>query len=232
MSEENENKEEQEELDLSCPCYPQCPNYGKCRVCIATHAKFYTPPHCVKWMQEKMKKEHIHPSNPHLKKTLAERIAEACEKTPGIHIRELATTLKVTEWQIVNDMPGSVSVPKEAFGEVYAAFAELDHVLLHIDGGAAVMQVTTKLPPLTSMQSIGVVKTGNDEMSLTGLILQDSIYAMFLVRENLYGKESLSLAIVDEDEKISLSIYLPKNDGVIDPAAKACFEQLAERFKG
>ena len=46
-------------LDLSCPCMPQCPNYGKCRECIAAHAQYYTVPHCIKAMQEDMKKNVI-----------------------------------------------------------------------------------------------------------------------------------------------------------------------------
>lgn len=55
--------------ELKCPCMPMCPNYGKCRQCIAAHAAYYTVPKCIKLMQEKMKREHLHPSNPHLKKT-------------------------------------------------------------------------------------------------------------------------------------------------------------------
>ena len=54
-----------------------------------------------------------------------------------------------------------------------------------------------------------------------------------LVREVLYGgKESLSLAIVGEDEKIALSIYMRRSDAnTIEPKSKALFESLWDKYK-
>ena len=224
--------DQNEELDLKCPCMPQCPNYGKCRICIATHAKFNTPPHCVKRMMEDMKENHLHPINPHMKKTLTERIAEFYEKEPGAHLRSVASSLKITEWQLLNAFPNAISVPVSEFSSVYEQLASLDRELLHADTGSVLLQVETKLPPLAEMGGTKILKSVKDGMTLTSLLFPEGFYALFLVKESLYGKESLSLAIVDEDEKISLSIYLPHDkEKNIESNAKELFDKLWKNYK-
>ncbi len=224
---------ENERLDLSCPCMPKCPNYGKCRECIAAHAAYYTVPHCIKTMQEKMKKEHLHPANPHMKKTLPERIAEFYEKNPGSHLRTVAEELKITEWQLLDAMPEAIAVPVSEFGKLYDELKELDSVMLHLDTGSVVMQLVTKLPDAMDMKGTKIVKCESGEMSLVSLMMADAFYSMFLVRETLYsGKESLSLALVGEDEKIALSIYLRRNaDNTMEQNAKDLFERLWMTYK-
>ncbi len=219
-------------LDLSCPCMPQCPNYGKCRQCIAAHAQYYTVPHCIKKMQEDMKKNHLHPTNPHIKKTLTERIAEFYEKNPGAHLRTVAETLKITEWQLLDAMPSALAVPVSDFSKIYEELQKLPDVMLHLDTGSVVLQLTTALPMALDRNGIKILKKENGDASLTSLLMSDSFYSIFLVRESLYGgKESLSLAIVGEDEKIALSIYLRRSgDNTIEPQAKALFESLWEKY--
>lgn len=217
--------------DLSCPCMPQCPNYGKCRQCIAMHAEFNTPPKCVKLMQEKMKREHLHPVNPHMKKSLPERIAEHYKEHPGEHLRPAAEALNITEWQLLDAMPEAISVPVEDFPAIYDALTSLERVMLHVDTGCVLMQLETALPKAADMPGMKLVKCGGAEMSLTSLLFERSFYALFLVRESLYGKESLSLAVVGEDEKIALSIYLRRKDGEsIDPESKMLFERLWVKY--
>ena len=225
---------ENETLDLSCPCMPQCPNYGKCRECIAAHAKFYTVPHCVKKMQEDMKKHHLHPSNPHIQKTLPERVSEYYEKNPDAHLRTVAEDLKITEWQLLDAMPGARSVPVSEFTAIYQELTKLDQVMIHIDTGSAVLQLVTSLPEALDMRGTKILKTGTEGMSLTSLLLPDTFYAVFLVREMLCGgKESASIAIVGEDEKIALSIYLRRKDGtdLIEEKSKAIFEALWKKYE-
>lgn len=225
---------ENENLDLSCPCMPQCPNYGKCRQCIAAHAQFYTVPHCIKKMQEDMKKKHLHPSNPHIKKTLPERVAEFYEKNPDAHLRTAAETLKITEWQLLDAMPNAISVPVADFTAIYDELATLDKVMLHADTGSVVLQLVTALPAALDMKGTKIVKTESGDMSLTALLMANSFYAVFLVRETLCGgKESASIAIVGEDEKIALSIYLRREDGTnaIEARSKALFETLWNQYK-
>ena len=132
--------------EFTCPCMPQCPNYGKCRECILEHGKYYTVPKCVKLMQDEMKQKHIHPVNPHVKKPLAERISEFYEKNPGSHLRTVAEELKVTEWQVLDAMETAIPVPVEDFAEIYGKLRELDLVMLHLDAGSVVLQLTTALP--------------------------------------------------------------------------------------
>lgn len=223
---------ENEALDLSCPCMPQCPNYGKCRQCIAAHAKYYTVPHCIKKMQEEMKKNHLHPSNPHIRKALPERVSEFYEKNPDAHLRTVAESLKITEWQLLDAMPNAIPVPVSAFGEIYDELKKMDSVMLHADTGSVVMQLVCALPDAMDMKGMKIVKSAAGEMSLTSLLMADSFYALFLVRETLCGgKESFSLAIVGEDEKIALSIYLRRlPDHSIDPVSKAIFEMLWKKY--
>jgi putative heme iron utilization protein len=94
------------------------------------------------------------------------------------------------------------------------------------------MQVVTALPDAMDMKGMKIVKTESGEISLTSLMMSDSFYAIFLVRETLYGgKESLSLALVREDEKIALSIYLRRlPDNTMEPASKALFEKLWSKY--
>ena len=222
-----------ENENLFCPCMPQCPNYGKCRECIAAHAAYYTVPHCIKKMQEDMKKNHWHPSNPHMKKTLPERVAEYYEKNPGSHLRTAAEELKITEWQLLDAMPNAISVPVSNFGTIYDELKRLDSVMLHLDTGSAVLQLVTKLPDAMDMRETKILKAENGGMSLTSLLMTNTFYALFLVRETLYGgKESASLAIVGEDENIALSIYLRRKDGTdrIEERSKAVFETLWEKY--
>lgn len=223
---------ENNEIDLSCPCMPQCPNYGKCRQCIAAHAAFYTVPHCIKKMQEDMKKNHLHPSNPHIKKTLPERVAEYYEKNPNAHLRTVAEALKITEWQLLDAMPEALSVPAAEFGAIYNELKKLDAVMLHVDTGCVVMQTVTALPDAMDMRDTKIVKTESGDISLTSLLMAESFYALFLVRETLCGgKESLSLAIVGEDEKIALSIYLRRSpENTMEPKSKELFERLWEKY--
>lgn len=223
---------EQNEKELSCPCMPQCPNYGNCRQCIAAHAAYYTVPHCVKLMQEEMKKNHLHPINPHIKKTLTERIAEYYANHPNAHLRTVAESLKITEWQLLDAMPEAITVPVSDFGVIYNELKALNSVMLHVDTGSVVMQVVTALPDAMDMKGMKIVKTESGEISLTSLMMSDSFYAIFLVRETLYGgKESLSLALVGEDEKIALSIYLRRlPDNTMEPASKALFEKLWSKY--
>ncbi len=224
---------ENQSLDLSCPCMPQCPNYGKCRQCIAAHAKFYTVPHCIKKMQQEMKENHYHPSNPHIKKTLPERVAEFYEANPGAHLRTVAEELKITEWQLLDAMPDAISVPVSEFEAIYDGLKTLDQVMLHLDAGSVVVQLTVSLPDALDRMGTKIVKQQSGEMSLTSLMFPKSFYAMFLVRESLYGgKESMSVAFVGEDEKIALSVYLRRTDdgNSIEPKSKALFEALWEKY--
>ncbi|MBQ9747782.1 MAG: hypothetical protein IJV98_03255 [Clostridia bacterium] len=216
-----------------CPCMPACPNYGKCRECIAAHAAFYTVPHCVKRMQDKMKTEHIHPSNPHIKKTLPERVREYYASHENAHLRTAAQDLKITEWQLLDAMEGAISVPVSDFGAIYDELKTLDRVMLHLDTGSVVLQLVTPLPDSLDMRGMKIVKRETDDTALTTLLLAESFYAVFLVRETLCGgKESLSLAIVGEDEKIALSIYLRRTaDDKVEPASKALFEKLWASYK-
>ena len=218
---------------LKCPCRPQCPNYGKCRECIAAHAEYYTVPHCIKAMQEEMKKNHYHASNPHIKKTLPERIAEFYENNPDSHLRTVAEQLKITEWQLLDAMPEAVSVPVAEFGTLYEKLKELDSVMLHLDTGSVLMQLTMKLPDAMDRQGIKIVSRKSEEMSVTSLLFAESFYAVFLVRETICGgKESFSVALVGEDEKIALSIYLRRSEEkTIETKARELFEELWFKYK-
>lgn len=222
---------DKEELDLTCPCMPQCPNYGNCRVCIAEHAKYYTMPKCVRMMCEDMKKNHIHAKNPHAKGTLTERIADFYAKNPSEHLRTVAEALKITDWQLLDAHPSALPVPVSDFSEVYDKLKTLPKVLLHIDTGSVVLQLETQLPDAMKMRDTVIVKRSDGDMALTSLLFPTSFYAMFLVRESLYGKESLSVAIVGEDEKIALSIYMRRTlDGVIDSPSREVFEALWSKY--
>ena len=218
---------------LTCPCMPQCPNYGKCRQCIAAHAAFYTVPKCIKLMQEDMKKNHHHPSNPHIKKSLPERVEEFYERNPNSHLRTVAQSLNITEWQLLDAMPDAVSVPVSEFSLIYDGLQSLDNVMLHLDTGSAVLQLTTALPEAINRQDIAVLKQNSGEMELTSLIFPQSLYAIFLVRETLLGgKESLSIAFLGEDEKIALSVYLRRSDeNNIEEKSRAFFEELWMKYQ-
>lgn len=221
-----------ENTNLSCPCMPQCPNFGKCRECIAAHAEYYTVPHCIKTMQEDMKKNHLHPINPHQKSTLAERVAEYYAAHPDAHLRTVAEELKITDWQLLEALPGAISVPVSDFGTIYDALTELPEVMLHLDTGSVVLQLTTPLPKVLDRMGMKIVKQESGQMSLTSLLMSGSFYAVFLVREVLCGgKESLSIAIVGEDEKIAMSIYLRRTaDNTIEPQSKELFESLWSKY--
>ena len=227
-----ESNETSMRIELSCPCNPKCPNYGKCRECIAAHAKFYTVPHCIKKMQEDMKKNHLHPSNPHVKTTLAERVAEFYATHPDAHLRTVAEELKITEWQLLDAMSSAVPVPVSDFEEIYSRLSQLDKVLLHVDTGSVVVQLTTALPTAMNRMGTMIVSAKSEDIGLTSLLMTQGFYDIFLVREELYGgKESLSIAVVGEDEKIALSIYLRRTaDNTIEPKSKELFEALWEKY--
>ena len=215
-----------------CPCNPKCPNFGNCRDCIAAHAKFYTVPKCIKMMQEEMKENHIHPSNPHIQKTLSQRIDEFYAENPGAPLRSVAESLKITEWQLLDAMKDAISVPKEDFDSIYSELTKLDAVMFHADTGSVVLQLATHIPDAMDMNGIKIVKTQSGEMSLTSLLMKKDFYDIFLVRETLYGgKESLSFAIVGEDEKIALSIYMRRSDAnTIEIKSKELFEKLWTKY--
>ena len=211
---------------------PQCPNYGKCRECIAAHAKFYTAPKCIKIMQEEMKTKHLHPSNPHIKKTLSERVKEYYEQHPDTHLRTAAEELRITECQLLDAMETAVSVPKADFKEIYNQLKALDSVMLYLDTGGVLMQITMPLPEIIDKQGVDIIRGKAEYVSVTSLVFEKEIYALFLVREKLCGgKESLSLAVVGEDEKISLSIYLRRTaENLIQSNAKELFEALWTKY--
>lgn len=219
--------------ELRCPCMPQCPNYGKCRECIAAHAKFYTAPKCVKLMQDEMKKNHLHPSNPHMRKTLPERIEEYYAQNPNAHLRTVAEELKITEWQLLDAMEAAVSVPVDDLGEIYNRLTELECVKLHLDAGGVLLQLTTPLPTAIEQHGAKIISRNSGDMSLTSLIFTQSLYAVFLVREVLCGgKESMSIALINEDEKIALSIYLCRSeDNTIEASSRELFEALWQKYK-
>ena len=218
--------------ELNCPCRPECPNYGKCRECIAAHAKYYTVPHCIKTMQNEMKEKHLHPQNPHIKKTLPERIEEFFAANPEAHLRSAAEELKITDWQLLDGMKNAIPVPVEDFDVIYGALAELDKVMLHLDTGSAVLQLTCALPSAMDMRGTKIIKAASGEMELTSLIFAKNLYAIFLVRETLYGgKESLSVAFVNEDESTALSVYLRRGaDNTVEPKSKETFEALWAKY--
>lgn len=215
--------------ELKCPCMPMCPNYGKCRQCIAAHAAYYTVPKCIKLMQEKMKREHLHPSNPHLKKTLPQRVADYYEKNPHAKLRTAAEALNITQWQLLDAMEGSMSVPVADFGEIYDHLQTLDHVMLHLDTGSVVLQLTTPLP-LRKQHGDTVILSRD---GLTALLFPENLYAIFLVREKLADqRESLSIALVGEEERIALSIYLCRGENhQIEETSKALFETLWNKYQ-
>lgn len=71
------------------------------------------------------------------------------------------------------------------------------------------------------------------DMSLISLMFPKTLYAVFLVREQLLGdRESLSIALVGEDERIALSVYLRRSEEqTIESNAKALFEALWKKYK-
>ena len=216
------------ENDLKCPCMPQCPNFVKCRQCIAAHAAFYTVPKCIKLMQEEMKKKHLHPTNPHIRKGLPQRVAEYYTQHPNTHLRTAAEALNITQWQLLDAMEGAVSVPVADFDSIYAELQRLDRVMLHLDTGSAVLQLTTALPePLCHGDTMLLQCKG-----ATALVFPGTLYAVFLVRERMLGgRESLSIALVGEDERIALSIYLRRSENqVIESNAKVLFEALWTKY--
>ena len=219
--------------NLKCPCMPQCPNYGKCRQCIAAHAAYYTVPKCVKLMQEDMKKNHLHPGNPHIRKSLPQRVAEYYEANPVSHLRTAAEALNITQWQLLDAMDGAVAIPVAKFDEVYARLQALEQVMLHLDSGSAVLQLTTALPEPIRRGDAWLLQCRQGDMGLTSLLFPSTLYAVFLVREQLLkGQESLSIALVGEDEKIALSIYLRRGeDGNIQSNVKELFEDLWTKYK-
>ena len=222
-----------EDKSLRCPCMPQCPNYGKCRQCIAAHAEYYTVPHCIKKMQEDLKRNHLHPSNPHIKKTLPERIEDYYASHPSVHLRTVAEELKITEWQLLDAMSSAVPVPVEDFTDIYEQLCLLDKVKLHLDTGAVVLQLTMKLPRVVEKNGVNIISQIIPGIAATSLIFSKKIYAVFLVREQLFGsKESLSVALVGEDEKIALSIYLCRSDeNTVDEQSKQSYEALWNKYK-
>ena len=98
--------------------------------------------------------------------------------------------------------------------------------------GSVVVQLTTALPTSMDMNGIKVLKAQSGEMQLTSLLMKKDFYDLFLVRETLYGgKESLSIAIVGEDEKIALSVYMRRSDAnTIEAKAKDLFEKLWTKY--
>lgn len=219
--------------ELKCPCMPMCPNYGKCRQCIAAHAAYYTVPKCIKLMQEEMKKNHHHPANPHLKKTLPERVGEYFEKNPDAKLRTVTEALNITHWQLLDAMEGARSVPVADFGDIYDQLRKLDSVMLHLDTGSTVLQLTTPLPPRKQHGGTVILSWESGDMGMSTLIFPQTLYAIFLVREYLPGdRESLSLALVGEDEKTVLSIYLRReNDKQIEKKSRALFELLWNKYQ-
>lgn len=219
-------------LNLSCPCKPECPNFGKCRECIAAHAQYYTVPFCIRKMQEEMKKNHLHPINPHVKESLGERVAAYYEAHPDAHLRTVAEELKITDWQLLDAMPTAISVPLADFSGIYDALTELPEVMLHVDTGSVVLQLATALPKALDRMGMKILKQNSGTMSLTSLLMSGAFYAVFLVREVLCGgKESLSIAIVGEDEKVALSIYLRRTaENTIEQKSKELFENLWSKY--
>ena len=69
-------------------------------------------------------------------------------------------------------------------------------------------------------------------MELTSLLFPKNLYAIFLVREKLYGgKESLSVAFINEDESTALSVYLRRGaDNTVEPRSKEFFEGLWAKY--
>lgn len=219
--------------ELKCPCMPMCPNYGKCRQCIAAHGAYYTVPKCIKLMQERMKKNHLHPSNPHLKKTLPERVGEYFEKNPHARLRTAAEALNITHWQLLDAMEGAVAVPASDFGDIYDQLQGLDSVMLHLDTGSTALQLTTPLPPRNGQGQTAILSRESGDMRLTALVFPETLYALFLVRELLPGeRESLSLALVGEDEQTALAIYLRRSvHNEIEERSRALFESLWNKYQ-
>lgn len=222
-----------EQSTLGCPCMPQCPNYGKCRQCIAAHAAYYTVPKCIKQMEEEMKINHLHPSNPHMRKTLPERVGEYFLRNPNAHLRTAAEELKITHWQLLDAMDTAVSVPVSDFREIYDGLRSLDRVMVHMDTGSAVLQLTMALPEPMAHQDTLVLSSRSGDMEVTSLVFPGTLYAIFLVREQLLdGRESLSAAFVGENEKIAFSVYLRRNDqSNIEERSRALFEALWTKYK-
>ncbi|MBQ8238475.1 MAG: hypothetical protein IJZ39_10055 [Oscillospiraceae bacterium] len=105
--------------------------------------------------------------------------------------------------------------------------------MLHLDTGSTVLQLTTPLPPRKQRGEAAIIRREGGNMDLTALIFPETLYAIFLVREHLLeGRESLSLALVGEDEKITLSIYLRRgSDKQIEEKSKALFESLWNKYQ-
>lgn len=94
------------------------------------------------------------------------------------------------------------------------------------------MQVTMPLPEIVDRQGVDIIRGKAEDISVTYLVFEKEIYALFLVREKLCGgKESLSLAVVGKDEKISLSIHLRRTaENSIELIAKELFEALWTKY--
>ena len=162
-------------------------------------------------------------------KNLPQRVADYYEKNPHAKLRTAAEALNITQWQLLDAMEGSLSVPAADFGEIYDHLQTLDHVMLHLDTGSVVLQLTTPLP-LRKQHGDTVILSRD---GLTALVFPENLYAIFLVREHLADqRESLSIALVGEEERIALSIYLCRGENhQIEAISKALFERLWNKYQ-
>lgn len=176
---------------------------------------------------------------------LKDRIRAYAREHPNAHLRSMADVLGIPEREIAANIEGSVPVPVSDFFDIWEEAAAWESCLFFVDHGNVVVEAEGPLPRGTVMfdgtllnlddHTAGSESAHGEEAhhdtKLGGHIYPEDLQAIYLIRKQLYGKESLSVMFYDSGKGSMFGLFAGRGaDREILPSVRKRFDALWDKY--
>lgn len=174
---------------------------------------------------------------------LKQNIRKYSKEHPNEHLRTLAEVFEVPERVIAASIENTVPVPVSDFFEIWNEVASWESCLFYVDHGNVVIEAEGPLPKGNVMfdgkllnlheHSAGDVHEEEEHhgTELGGHIYPEDLQAIYLIRKQLYNKESLFIMFYDSGKGSMFGLFAGRgSDRQILPSIRQRFELLWKKY--
>ncbi len=143
---------------------------------------------------------------------MIEKIKELLASDENIAFGKIAKELNVPMIEVLRNAPAP-KVRKysvEKMDELFAILNKWDKVLLLVITPGFVLEIKDKFPKGT--YGHGFLNFHDPESGIGGHFRADSVKEIFMVTDNMHGKDSCSIKFFDGEGKDIMAVYVPRNE--------------------
>jgi putative heme utilization carrier protein HutX len=177
---------------------------------------------------------------------LKQQLKEYVKDHPNEHLRSMAEVFGVREVEIAANFENSVEIPVADFFDIWNEVASWETCLFYVDHGNVVVEAEGPLPKgtimfnrtLLNLHDHGAPSEEHDHdhdhhhgTELGGHIYPSDLQAIYLIKKQLYGRESLAIMFYDSGERSMFGLFAGRGaDRQILPAIRERFDYLWNKY--